>query len=276
MNKTKTVMLFTAVALLLLLVACNGSEESPQQPQGGTGEPVVSQTPVNVNDHYDDSKSDDEESLLNESNTDSKPDNAESLIDDHNDDSRPDNEVSLMDILFDYTFILDGDTITLPLSLEEFMSYGWEPLFDLSEPARGTSHYPSGQAIRNGKIISIALINMNDEEIPMLNSIVCGIWSSCDRSDYPVIKLPGGIILGESTRADVINAYGEPNVASATPTVPAGEIAVIRWIDLTYRSKQGPSLLSNEVRIRVTSQSDETVVDSDTVTEIEITNINLD
>ena len=91
------------------------------------------------------------------------------------------------------------------------------------------------------------------EEIPLRDALVYGISSSCDRPDYSVIELPGGIILGESTKEDVINAFGMPNVGSPSPAAPPGQSAVITWIDLIYQSEQGPLSLSNEVSIRVAS-----------------------
>jgi len=134
------------------------------------------------------------------------------------DDSKED--LNLSGVLYDFTFKLEGDTITLPIMLEEFQSYGWEPTPTL-ELAENIGSKTLGAAIfvKNGKELSLGLINLSDETLPIQKCMVYSLKSYSyddyvsedDHENYAVIELPKGIILGVSTKDDVLRAYGNPS-----------------------------------------------------------------
>ena len=136
----------------------------------------------------------------------------------HNDDYTPEEDLSLSGVLYDFTFKLEGDAITLPLTLGEFRAYGWEPVLNLVESVGGNTTSVAGFE-RNGKRVSVSLVNMTGESLPINECLAYGIKSYnyeiydddyFAKEDYSVIELPKGIVLGVSTKNDVIRAFGYP------------------------------------------------------------------
>jgi len=132
--------------------------------------------------------------------------------DSHQNDDEPEEDINLSGILYDYTFMLEGDTITLPITLGEFIGLGWElsPYFVMMKTLEGNTRGMLGEFDKAGKEIRIDVLNMNDEEIQIEESIVYKIKSSINDENYPIIELPRGIILGVSTIDEVIEAFGWP------------------------------------------------------------------
>jgi len=129
-------------------------------------------------------------------------------------DDKLEEDISLSGVLYDFTFKLDDDYITLPLTLEKFLSYGWESRFALKETI-----ISGGQGnvtlVKNGKKVSVMLNNTSADEIPIIKGIIFEIdCNSYDESDdeyiNAVIEIPKGIILGKSTKDEVIKAFGYP------------------------------------------------------------------
>jgi hypothetical protein len=121
-------------------------------------------------------------------------------------------DLSLSGVLYDFTFKLDGDTITLPLTLGEFQSLGWahSEFIVLPETLEGHTRLLGAMYYKNDVQIWIPTINVSEDELPIEESMVYKIESSIDDENYAVIELPRGIILGESTKDDVIEAFGWP------------------------------------------------------------------
>jgi hypothetical protein len=163
-----------------------------------------------------------------------------------NDYSVPDDsaeeDLSLSGVLYDFTFKLDGDTITLPLTLEEFQSYGWEPNLELAETMGGNTFSATGHT-RNGKGVMLSIANMSDETLPIHESMVFSISSyyyddyksDYVNEDHAVIELPKGIVLGVSTIDDVIRAYGTPTYTYFTNDVELEQTLVYVYAHEDFR-----------------------------------------
>jgi len=114
----------------------------------------------------------------------------------------------MSDNLYDFTVKLDGDVFRLPLTLEVFMSYGWEPVKELSgsfNPYR----YDYCDFTRNGKKAYVVLANMSMEVRDYYDSTVCGFWNLGDNYNAE-IELTKNIKIGISTKDDIMAAFGYP------------------------------------------------------------------
>ena len=139
--------------------------------------------------------------------------NSDNSISEENDNLQiGEEDLSLSGILYEYTFKLEGDTITLPLTLEKLQSYGWElsKYIKLPDTVNAHTRLLVTSLTKDGKDIDIEVANINDEELPSQECMVYSIKSSSDKENYPLIELPKGIILGKSNKVDVIKAFGGP------------------------------------------------------------------
>jgi len=122
--------------------------------------------------------------------------------------------INLSDNIMDFTFILDGDVLKLPMPLEVFLSYGWEP----QSAIIGTflpGDYSTYHFVRNDKYVSVDLTNMSDEIRYVSKSTVYSINTSWTNAE---LELPHGISKGISNMDDVITAFGEPSRSSEWDT----------------------------------------------------------
>jgi len=122
-------------------------------------------------------------------------------------------DLSLSGVLYEFTFYLDGDSITLPITVGALMQYGWEisPFWSIPDTIEGRAALPASFLVRDG--VSMGMIraaNFSEDERPLSESVVYGISSDIRRDDDPIIELPRGIVLGESTKDDVLSAFGWP------------------------------------------------------------------
>jgi hypothetical protein len=120
-------------------------------------------------------------------------------------------DLRLSAVLYNFAFILDGDIMTLPLTLDEVMSYGWEPFFTLVETINANT-MSGTNLFRDDLRVRLGLGNFGREEIPLGESLVYSISSSIEDEDHAVIELPKGIVLGVSTMDDVLEAFGYPTL----------------------------------------------------------------
>lgn len=118
----------------------------------------------------------------------------------------------MSDDLFDFTVILDGDVLKLPLTLEVFESYGWKAEEDLTGVFI-PGQYDNFTFTRNGKQTRVLLANMSNEVRDIFNSTVCGMKNNRNSNDA-VIELPKGVTVGVSEKDDIIMAFGTPSYMS--------------------------------------------------------------
>ena len=115
-----------------------------------------------------------------------------------------------------------NDTVyKLPVSLASFLEDGWE----ISEENTGLSlagaegPYASYEwewiSLTNGREqdVSVCVFNTTENTIPVAESTVGGIHVIHGNYDFSgtELRLPGGLMLGWSTREDVLKLYGQPN-----------------------------------------------------------------
>ena len=109
--------------------------------------------------------------------------------------------------------VVVGEALTLPMSVEDFVALGWEPIDEKTaeklEKTLGPREFTyftfkKGDYYEQPFIANLSgseTITVNQGTIVGLNDI---------RSDEG-LELPNGIVQGVSTRGDVIAAYGEPD-----------------------------------------------------------------
>jgi len=160
-----------------------------------------------------------------------------------NDEIEPEEDLSLSGVLYNFTFKLEGDSITLPLTVEEFQSYGWEPKLGLVKNMGSKTTGSAGFA-KNGKEVMVSLANMSDESLPIEKCTVYGIMSyyyddymsSDDNENYAVIELPKGIVLGVSNISDVLQAFGSPTYKQFTNDTELEQTLKYIYNNETFRS----------------------------------------
>ena len=119
----------------------------------------------------------------------------------------------LPDNLADLTIILDGDTLTLPMPLEDLLALGWEREDeDVYEKTLKPGERGDLSRLRKNDVIGIfaAVANTGDQDITVRQSTVFGISINKSVLTPEAMELPDSIKLDVSTVDDVIAAYGEP------------------------------------------------------------------
>lgn len=118
----------------------------------------------------------------------------------------------LSDDVYSYSFALDGEVYTIPMWFADFEARGWE--FDGDRTLELKSNqYTFSQYWEKGDLrFHTDIANLTPNNATLENSLVSCI--SLDKGynfeKDCVIELPGGLFVGESTREDIIAAYGEP------------------------------------------------------------------
>lgn len=116
----------------------------------------------------------------------------------------------LSDDVYSFQAKLDDVVYTFPMSYSDFKAAGFEYEGDESQEFKPNA-YTSDSFFIDGKRIYAYIINMGVDVKPLSECQISGVYadkSLVDRSGMK-IELPKGIKLGESTKADVIAAYGE-------------------------------------------------------------------
>jgi serine/threonine protein kinase len=136
--------------------------------------------------------------------------------------------------LLDYTLNFDGDVFQLPMTLDVFLSYGWETDTDLSGTlVSGQYHWY--YFTRGNKEATVYMANMSDEPRHISRATVYSLkmnayWDYMGDS-HVEIELPMGIKTG-SSKEDVIAAFGEP-----TSTIEFTTDDDEDYADLSYFNK---------------------------------------
>ncbi len=113
----------------------------------------------------------------------------------------------------DFAVSLDGEVFDFPMTYAEFETKGWTPSDDISSETIAPNQYSWVYYEKDGHTLIFYLLNLDVNTIPLNQALVCGIdmdsyyW---DVSEGEVI-LPGGLVRGTATQADVEAAYGTPS-----------------------------------------------------------------
>ena len=111
----------------------------------------------------------------------------------------------------DLAIILEGDAITLPVTVEDFLTLGWGVRYeDILKITLESKQYTSFGVEKDGHAISVYVANfLDDQSSTIQQSTVIGFVGELKWDT--VFELPHGIKLGVSTIDDVIAAFGEPS-----------------------------------------------------------------
>lgn len=121
-------------------------------------------------------------------------------------------DTDLSSDIFSYSFTLDGEEYTIPMWFKDFEAKGWEFDGDRTTELK-SNQYTFSQYWEKGDLrISTYIANLTPNNATFEESLVTSV--SLDKGynfeKDCVIELPGGIIVGEATKEDIIAAYGEP------------------------------------------------------------------
>ncbi len=106
-----------------------------------------------------------------------------------------------------FTAALNGKVIKFPLSFEDFSLSGWKISAEDKSKTLKSGQYGIFRAELEKSQIGLYFANFSDEEKPLRDCAVCGASAQSDGSS--VIELPKNIILGKSTKSEIIKAFGE-------------------------------------------------------------------
>ena len=126
-------------------------------------------------------------------------------------DTSDSDEVEALPEMGELPILVDGVTVTLPITVEDFQALGWVPsneeqaeklgkTLEVREETRVLFHNDDRY------IISFVANLSDDQAITVSEGSIFGLENI---GGYDTFELPGGIIEGVSTRAEVIAAYGE-------------------------------------------------------------------
>ena len=118
----------------------------------------------------------------------------------------------------DLTIILDGDTVTMLMQIEDFLTLGWEPeegmyerILNNEEDLIEPGGYEIMKLIKGDINLGLDLGNrLSDQPVVVRQTQITGIKMQFFSSEVSY-ELPLGIKRGVSTIDDVIAAYGEPS-----------------------------------------------------------------
>ncbi len=111
----------------------------------------------------------------------------------------------------DYQIQIDRQIYKFPMKYRTFEAYGWSG--GVNEGTMEPYQYARYIFTREDESCSAYLLNLSVETSDLTDCIVAGIvieehdWKDSDA----VITLPGGLVRGESTSEDIVEAYGEPD-----------------------------------------------------------------
>lgn len=118
----------------------------------------------------------------------------------------------LSDNLYDFQIAMDGQVYQFPMWFDDFEALGWEYLGDRTEVLYANEYLYAEPWQKDGVTIYTSIANLSLNAIAPEEGQVCGLnfddyqMRNCDWK----IELPKGIAFEESTREDILKAYGEP------------------------------------------------------------------
>ena len=118
----------------------------------------------------------------------------------------------LSDNLYDFQIAMDGQVYQFPMWFDDFEALGWEYLGDRTEVLYANEYLYAEPWQKDGVTIYTSIANLSLNAIAPEEGQVCGLnlydyqMENCDWK----IELPKGIAFEESTREDILKAYGEP------------------------------------------------------------------
>lgn len=120
-----------------------------------------------------------------------------------------------------FSIQINDRVYALPVSISAFLDDGWEiseedaGLYLAGADGLDASYEWEWVDLTNDheQTVSVCAFNTTESTIPVIESTVGGIYVIYGNYDFSgtELRLPGGPMLGWSTRDDVLELYGEPN-----------------------------------------------------------------
>lgn len=146
------------------------------------------------------------------------------------------------DDLYSFEITLNGQAYTLPADYSEFEKNGWSFDSIKSDKKVAPNQYTLGEVMKNGKAqVYGKLVNTGKDELPLKQCKIGGIKLDSFDSKYgATLVLPKGISF-DSTKDDVINAYGNPTSSneSDSQTHMTYEVGAYQSVKITIDKKSG-------------------------------------
>lgn len=182
-------------------------------------------------------------------------------------------DAELSDDIYAFQVSIDGKILQFPMTYQSFTKTGWEYAGDEEAgiPAGGgmlSDWFNKGDDMTLGYIT-----NFDTRSETVLNSYITGILLTDDyiKGEEREILLPGEIVLGSSTKDEVMQAYGDPTDSIENDTFPSMtyESGENQFVTLTFNTTKGGILseitMRNETRPNdfETSEQDEETATKD-------------
>jgi len=120
----------------------------------------------------------------------------------------------MSDDLFSFQVAINGELYQFPMWYADFEAMGWTYEGDASKELASNEYISYEKWSKDGITVKTTIANMSSGKKSVKESAVAGIRISYDSTMEEKnckIELPGGIVLGESLKEDVISTYGEPD-----------------------------------------------------------------
>jgi len=119
----------------------------------------------------------------------------------------------MSDDLWSFQVAINGDVYQFPMWYSDFEAMGWTYEDDSSEKLSSDEYIPYTDWTKDEMKVYTNIANMSSNSKTVEESAIVKIeidyTDEMKEKNYKV-ELPGGIVLGESNKEDVIAAYGEP------------------------------------------------------------------
>lgn len=144
------------------------------------------------------------------------------------------------DDLYSFEITLNGQSYSLPADCSEFEKNGWSFDSIKSDKKIAPNQYTLSEVMKNGKAqVYAKLVNNGKNELPLKECKIGGIkLDSFDAKYGATLVLPKGISF-DSTKDDVIKAYGNPTSISEkeTQTYMTYEVGTYQSVKITIDKK---------------------------------------
>ena len=124
-----------------------------------------------------------------------------------------DYDVELSEDIMDFEIAIDGEVYKFPMWFKDFEEKGWEFKDDRTIELSSYDYEVCMEWERNGVRAETDIYNLSLNNATLENSLVTElVINYYDLQDLKVsVEFPCDIIVGKSTKEDIINAYGEPD-----------------------------------------------------------------
>lgn len=121
-------------------------------------------------------------------------------------------DTELSDDIYSYSFAVNGVVYQIPMWFKDFEAMGWEFQEDRTVEVQSNQYAISQYWKKDDLEISTSIANLTPNNAILEDCLVASVsvYEYKTLNLESVIELPGGIVFRESTKDDILNAYGEP------------------------------------------------------------------